>query len=106
LRSGASERQVQRTIKHLEGLNLIERVKRGSGLMTSNAYNMMPLVKVLTHIAMQFPNAQPRRIVPSRSTPRTDRQGKPRMTEEEIVEAAKSGRSPTNKRQRKIRTNP
>lgn len=99
LRSGVSERQVQRTIKHLEDLGVIERVKRGRGLMTSNAYNMMPLVKLLTHIAMKYPNDRPRRIL-SKGTSRRDRGALPRMTDEEISDVTLSGRRRTRVRPR------
>jgi hypothetical protein len=63
LRGGVSERQIQRTIKRLQQLGLIERVRRGEGLMTSNAYNLMPLVDTLQKISKLFPNDRPRRLL-------------------------------------------
>lgn len=62
LRSGASERQIQRTVNRLEELGLIQRVKRGEGLMSSNAYDLRPLVELLTRIPAFYPNDRPRKL--------------------------------------------
>lgn len=62
-RCGISSRQVQRSINKLENIGLISRVKRReNGIVSSNAYNMEPLVKVLGLIANQFPNEFPRNV--------------------------------------------
>jgi len=62
-RCGVSSRQVQRAINNLENIGLIGRVKRReNGIVSSNAYNMEPLVQVLSLIANQFPNEFPRKV--------------------------------------------
>lgn len=62
-RCGISSRQVQRSINNLENIGLIGRVKRReNGIVSSNAYNMEPLVNVLALIANQFPNEFPRNV--------------------------------------------
>jgi len=62
-RCGTSERQVLRAISRLEELSLIKRVKRRSkGLIASNAYDLTPLVDMLTEVAKQYPNEFPRKI--------------------------------------------
>lgn len=63
IRCGTSERQVLRAISRLEELSLIKRVKRRSqGLIASNAYDLTPLVDMLTEVAKQYPNEFPRNI--------------------------------------------
>ncbi|MCX7568311.1 helix-turn-helix domain-containing protein [Sulfitobacter sp. F26169L] len=70
VRCGTSERQVLRAISHLEELTLIKRVKRRSkGLIASNAYDLTPLVEMLTEVAKQYPNEFPRKIKPAVSLP-------------------------------------
>ena len=62
IRCGTSERQIMRAITHLEELTLIKRVKRRSkGLIASNAYDLTPLVEMLTEVAKQYPNEFPRK---------------------------------------------
>ena len=64
-RCGVSSRQVQRSIDHLEKLGFIQRVKRrNKGIVANNAYDLEPLVKVLTHVARAFPNPYPRVVDP------------------------------------------
>lgn len=68
IRCGTSERQVLRAIGRLEELNLIKRVKRRSkGLIASNAYDLTPLVEMLTEIARQYPNDFPRNLKRSKA---------------------------------------
>ncbi|MBS0295287.1 MAG: helix-turn-helix domain-containing protein [Proteobacteria bacterium] len=63
VRSGVSNRQVQRALNRLEELKLLARVKRRTrGIITSNAYDLAPLVSFLNDLAKVFPNAYPRRI--------------------------------------------
>lgn len=64
-RSGVSNRQVQRALNRLEELKLVGRVKRRSrGIITSNAYDLAPLVSFLDELAKVFPNAYPRPTSP------------------------------------------
>lgn len=61
-RCGVSPRQVQRALNRLEELKLIQRVKRRTrGIISSNAYDLAPLVEFLDDLAKVFPNAYPRR---------------------------------------------
>jgi predicted transcriptional regulator len=63
VRCGVSERQVQRSVARLEKLNLLKRVKRRtSGIISSNAYDLSPLVEFLAKVAEIYPNAFPRQI--------------------------------------------
>jgi len=63
VRIGASERQVQRAITHLEKLNFLKRIKRvRRGIIAANAYDLGPLVEVLDLIAQSFPNQHKRKI--------------------------------------------
>lgn len=62
-RCGVSERQIQRSINNLVKIGLIVREKRKSkGLISSNAYNLEPLVVVLEEVARSYPNEFPRRV--------------------------------------------
>jgi len=62
-RCGVSTRQVQRSINNLNGIGLIERTNRKRGKMiTSNSYNLKPLVKFLKEISDNFPNEYPRKV--------------------------------------------
>jgi len=62
-RCGVSSRQVQRAINNLDRLKLIGRVKRkNKGIVSSNAYDMAPLVDFLKAVAKAFPNEYPRRV--------------------------------------------
>lgn len=71
IRCGTSERQVLRAISRLEELTLIKRVKRRSqGLIASNAYDLSPLVDMLTEVAKQYPNEFPRKAKTTDSPPR------------------------------------
>lgn len=64
-RSGVSSRQVQRSINRLEKLGLLKRTKRRStGIVSSNAYDLAPLVSVLNEVSKAFPNEFPRNVVP------------------------------------------
>lgn len=63
VRCGVSERQIQRAVNKLEELKLIARVKRRQrGIISSNAYDLRPLVSVLEQISKAFPNEFPRRV--------------------------------------------
>jgi len=67
LRCGVSERQIQRAITKLEKHEFLRRVKRrSSGIISSNAYDLSPLIKILEEIAEAFPNAFPRHLVKSK----------------------------------------
>lgn len=62
-RCGVSSRQIQRAINRLEGAGLIQRVnRRTQGIISSNAYDLQPLVALLGEIAKAFPNEFPRRV--------------------------------------------
>lgn len=63
VRCGASERQVHRAIANLEELNLLAKTKRRSkGIISSNAYDLQPLVDMLNEIAKAFVNESPRNV--------------------------------------------
>lgn len=56
-RCGVSPRQIQRSINRLVSLKLIDRTKRRTaGIISSNSYDLEPLVKVLHSIAKAYPN--------------------------------------------------
>lgn len=62
-RIGVSSRQIQRAVNRLEELGLIKRTKRRhSGIISSNAYDLMPLSGVLQEVAKAFPNEYPRNV--------------------------------------------
>lgn len=62
-RCGVSSRQIQRAMNRLEKDGLIRRVSRRSqGVISSNAYDMAPLVEVLDVVASAFPNEFPRNV--------------------------------------------
>ena len=62
-RCGTSERQVLRAISHLEELSLLKRVKRRKqGIISSNAYDLEPLVSQLDSVASAFPPEHPRNV--------------------------------------------
>jgi len=62
VRCGASERQILRAITRLEGLGLLKRVRRRTkGIISSNAYDMSPLVEQLEAAAEAFPPENPRK---------------------------------------------
>jgi CTP-dependent riboflavin kinase len=62
-RSGISDRQAQRAVTHLESLGYLKREKRQRGrFIASNAYNLEPLVSVLSEVSKAFPNNAPRSI--------------------------------------------
>ncbi len=62
-RSGVSERQVQRAVARLIKDEIIGRVKRRSkGIVSTNAYDMQPLVALLSEVAKKYPNAYPRSL--------------------------------------------
>lgn len=67
-RAGVSERQVQRSIKTLEQKGYVRRTKKSlKGIIASNVYDLMPLVKILNDIAETLVNRHPRKIkVPDR----------------------------------------
>lgn len=61
-RCGTSERQVLRAIGHLEELDLLKRIRRRTkGIMSSNAYDMSPLVEQLKAVAEVYPAEKPRK---------------------------------------------
>ena len=63
VRCGVSSRQIQRSVNHLEKIGLLKKVnRRHRGIIASNAYDLEPLVSLLTEIAKIFPNEFPRKI--------------------------------------------
>lgn len=63
VRCGTSERQVLRAISRLEELEFIKRVKRRTkGIISSNAYDLEPLVAMLEAVANAYPPEHPRKI--------------------------------------------
>jgi len=63
LRCGVSERQMARAIKSLESKGLIERKKKKTrGIITTNTYNLEPLVLVLKEVAAVYENPHKRII--------------------------------------------
>lgn len=76
VRCGVSERQVQRSVTHLEKIGLIQRVKRRNGsIIASNAYNLLPLVSLLNEVAKAFPTEFPRRVDRTRVKEISDKLG-------------------------------
>lgn len=70
IRSGVSERQVQRAVARLEKDGFIARVKRRSqGIIASNAYDLAPLATMLEQVAKAFPNEFPRTIRKKKAAP-------------------------------------
>ncbi len=62
-RCGVSSRQIQRAINRLESEKLIRRVnRRTQGVVSSNAYDMEPLIALLNAVADAFPNDFPRNV--------------------------------------------
>jgi DNA-binding transcriptional regulator YhcF (GntR family) len=62
-RCGVSSRQIQRAINRLEKEKLVRRVnRRTQGVVSSNAYDMEPLVMLLNIVADAFPNEFPRSV--------------------------------------------
>lgn len=63
-RCGVSDRQIQRAVNQLEKEGLLGRTKRrtDTGIRTTNAYDLTPLVKKLGQIAKAFPNEFPRNV--------------------------------------------
>lgn len=63
VRCGVSDRQIQRAVNQLEKIGLIRRVNRRiKGIISSNAYDLSPLVSILEEIAKAFPNEFPRNV--------------------------------------------
>lgn len=63
-RCGASERQIARAIKKLESIPLLAREKRRSkGIISTNAYNLLPLADALEEVAKAFPTKFPRKSI-------------------------------------------
>lgn len=63
LRSGISERQVQRAINSLEAKGYLKRTKtKLKGIIASNTYDLAPLVSMLNIVAESFPSMHPRVI--------------------------------------------
>lgn len=63
VRCGVSERQIQRAVNQLVKIGLIGRVKRRArGIISSNAYNLDPLVALLNDVAKVFPTEFPRNV--------------------------------------------
>lgn len=63
VRCGVSSRQIQRAMNRLEQLELVRRVsRRDRGIISSNAYDLSPLVEVLEQIAKAYPNEFPRNV--------------------------------------------
>ncbi len=66
-RSGVSERQMQRAINSLEAKNLIKRErKKTRGIISTNTYNMQPLVDVLNEISNVYDNPFKRTLAKER----------------------------------------
>ena len=64
VRCGTSERQVLRAISKLEKLPLLKRIKRRmKGIITSNAYDLSPLVDQLREVARLYPAENARKVV-------------------------------------------
>ena len=69
VRCGTSERQVLRAISHLEELKFLKRVKRRTkGIISSNAYDLEPLVSMLEAVAKAYPTEHPRNLSPKKSS--------------------------------------
>ena len=63
IRCGVSDRQIQRAVNQLEKIGLLKRVNRRiKGIISSNAYDLSPLVEILEEIAKVFPNEFPRNV--------------------------------------------
>lgn len=61
IRCGVSSRQIQRAMNRLEALGVVSRVsRRERGIISSNAYDLSPLVDVLNQVARAYPNEFPR----------------------------------------------
>ncbi len=66
-RCGVSTRQIQRAINQLVDHGLIGRTKRrSSGIISSNSYDLTPLVTTLHAVAKAFPNEFKRNITVKR----------------------------------------
>jgi hypothetical protein len=62
-RCGVSNRQIQRSVNTLEKIGLLKRVNRRTrGIIASNAYDLTPLVELLTEVSKVFPNEFPRKV--------------------------------------------
>lgn len=62
-RSGVSERQIHRSLNELEKKNLIRRMKKkGRGIISTNAYDLKPLVETLQEAAKLHETPYKRRI--------------------------------------------
>jgi predicted transcriptional regulator len=63
-RCGVSDRQIQRAVNKLVRVNLVDRENRrtDTGIKANNAYDLTPLVTLLTKVARAFPNDFPRKI--------------------------------------------
>lgn len=61
-RAGISERQVQRSIKALETKGYLKKAKKvqKSGVISSNVYDLNPLVEILKEVAAHYKNKYPR----------------------------------------------
>lgn len=63
LRTGVSPRQVQRAIKSLEEKGMLKSERRRvRGIISSNVYDLTPLVGVLNDVAKVYPNEKKRTI--------------------------------------------
>jgi predicted transcriptional regulator len=77
VRCGVSERQIQRSVNNLEKIGLLRRVnRRVKGIISSNAYNLEPLIELLSEIAKIFPNEFPRNVDRAKVSKIVDRLGK------------------------------
>ena len=62
-RCGVSSRQISRAMNRLEEIGLVERTKRReAGIISSNSYDLMPLVGILKKVAKAYPNEFPRNV--------------------------------------------
>jgi DNA-binding transcriptional regulator YhcF (GntR family) len=88
VRCGVSERQIQRAVNNLEKIGLIRRVKRRKGgIIASNAYDLAPLVSILTEVAKAFPTEFPRKVDRERVKEISQKLGQVEKKPGQVVEA-------------------
>jgi DNA-binding transcriptional regulator YhcF (GntR family) len=74
-RTGVSERQVQRAIKSLEDKGYFEKKKKAiKGIISSNSYDLTPLINILQTIDEHFINKNPRKILNPNQSGKTKKQ--------------------------------
>ncbi len=88
-RCGSSDRQIQRAVNHLVAVGLIAKEKRRAGrLISSNAYDLNPLVLILEEAAKAYPNDYPRKLDPVATQRITERMKQAAPLTEETPNAA------------------